>query len=74
MFKKITVLLVVSCLSAACSGTLKSPVSGKKYNVNVGCYQDKESYDQAREEAMRKSDPDPNIVDCSDVSREASPY
>ena len=74
MVKKLTVLFVVSCLIAACSTTVKSPVSGKKYNVNVGCYQDKDAYDQVREEAIRKSDPNPKIGDCSDVSRENQSY
>lgn len=76
MFNKLMVLLVVSSLCIACSGTIKikTPVSGKKFNVNIGCTQDKVEYDRVREEAKKPVDSEMKIVDCPDSGKEVRSY
>mgnify|MGYP006909081982 CR=1 FL=1 len=36
----------------ACSTSVRGPMSGKKYEVNVGCTDDMKRYEKQREEAI----------------------
>ena len=59
----------ICLLSLSCSKSVKGPLTGKKYNVNVGGWSDMDKYNEAREQVKSKEDEtersqDCNIVDC----------
>ena len=74
MLKNIIVLLCVALLAIACSKTVKGPLSGKKFDVNVGGWSDMDKYKEARksvekEEDLRDKSQECNVVDCPDDVR-----
>ena len=79
MLKKIIILVCISLISLSCSKTVKGPLSGKDYNVNLGGWSDMEKYKEAREDAISKEQPleksqDCNVVDCPDSVKEGRQY
>ena len=75
-------MFCICIFSLSCSETVKGPLTGNKYKVNVGGTGDMKKYKDARDDAM---DPDfskdtidrpldCNIVDCSDSIIESVPY
>ena len=72
MFNKLIFVLCLSLIIASCSQTIKSPISGKPYKLNVGSTSDMDKYNKARQEAIRKEDADCNIriIDCPETNNE----
>ena len=79
MLKNIIILVCISLFSLACSKTVKGPLSGKEYKVNLGGWSDMEKYKEAREDAISKEQPleksqDCNVVDCPDSVKKGQQY
>ena len=82
MLKKLIILFCICIFSLSCSKSVKGPLTGKKYNVNVGGWGDMDKYKDARDDAMDPSFSkdsierplDCNVVDCPDNVREGVPY
>lgn len=74
MFNNLTIVFCFSLLVSSCSQTIKSPISGTQYKVNVGSTSDSNKYNKAREEAMKKDDSgcDIRIIECPDKIDEKS--
>jgi len=51
---KYIVLLMSVLIVSACSSTFTGPVSGKKYNVDVGCTDDMQQYREERKKIVEK--------------------
>jgi hypothetical protein len=51
---KYSILLMVLWFVSACSSTVTGPVSGSKYNLNVGCTDDMQQYREEREKVVEK--------------------
>ena len=71
MLKNIVVLLCVTLFAFACSKAVKGPLSGKKFDVNVGGWSDMKKYKEARESVDKEEDSrdksqECNVVDCPD--------
>ena len=74
MFRYAITLIFTLVVCVACSQTVKGPVSGKKYNVNVGGYKDKTEYEKARKEATKPAGSECQIVDCPEPGVDNLPY
>ena len=46
------VLIVVVLIVSACSGSFTGPVTGTKYDVDMGCTDDMQKYREDREEVI----------------------
>lgn len=71
MLKNIIVLLCIALFAIACSKTVKGPLKGRKFDVNVGGWSDMDKYKEARESVDKEEDPrdksqECNVVDCPD--------
>ena len=77
MFKHILLAISIALLTFSCSKSVKGPLTGKKYNVQMGGWSDMDKYQQAREEASSSENSDSssekpvecNKVDCPDDDR-----
>jgi outer membrane biogenesis lipoprotein LolB len=47
-------LVLAMLLLAACSTTVTGPITGKNYNLDIGCTDDMQAYKREREEAVGK--------------------
>ncbi len=56
MLKSFLFIFMVTLALAGCSETVKGPVTGKKYNVTVGGWEDMDKYKKARKEATSPID------------------
>ena len=71
MFNKLIFVLSLTLVASSCSQTIKSPISGKPYKLNVGSTSDMDRYSQAREEAIKEdSDCNIKIIDCPSTNKE----
>ena len=63
--KNIALVMIVLVMNA-CSSTFTGPVSGKKYNIDVGCTDDMQQYREERKEVVDKEKKEkPKIeLDC----------
>lgn len=79
MYKNVMILMCVSLFALSCSKPVKGPLTGKKYNVNLGGWSDMEQYKEARDEAISTDEPiersrDCNVVDCPDDVKKGQQY
>lgn len=72
--KYVLTLVFVVIFSSACSQTVKGPVTGAKYNVNIGGWKDKGEYDKARQEALKPAESECHVVDCPEHDKEILSY
>ena len=74
MFNNLTIVFCFSLMLSSCSQTIKSPISGAQYKVNVGSTSDSTKYNKSRDEAMRENDSgcDIRIIECPEKINENS--
>ncbi len=59
------ILIMLVLIVNACSSTFTGPVTGNKYNIDVGCTEDMQHYRQEREAVINKKDEKPKVeLDC----------
>ena len=71
MYKNLILAFCICLFSLSCSKSVKGPITGHKYKVNVGGWSDMDKYKEAREQAKSQENEverpqDCNIVDCPD--------
>ena len=66
--KKNLTLLFIALSMNACSTTVTGPVTGNKYNLDVGCTEDMQSYREQRKSIIVDMERDKiNKLDCPNV-------
>lgn len=64
--KKITLLLFIALNMNACSTTVTGPVTGNKYNLDIGCTEDMQSYREQRKKTIEDIQREKtNKLDCT---------
>jgi hypothetical protein len=67
MIKNITLLFIVLSINA-CSTTVTGPVTGNKYNLDVGCTEDMQTYREQRNNTIKDIEREKmNKLDCPNI-------